>query len=338
MSERTHNKIPALAAASVLGGKKFIVGISFLSVCLQSFLAYGEPCRNNKPLDELKTQTTAFLSAIKGTLISESGEFRPVGMGGSNSPAQPTQFYAVDRKVKELIPLNSVGVVRLNTTEAKSSYGSGFLIDGCYILTNRHVAKKMATKDKTGSPEPILGQEQIFSVGQKCEPNQFFQYPKLKATLIDMGGSNDQNSNQDLEDWALLALDQHIPDIPTPEIFEDTLIPGTPIYPVGYAEVEMQDALSYSAVRVEKTKIKRIRGNIIERELGTKSTQGLSGGPVFVAVKKTDGSVSMKLVGISSTSGGIITIKHILNRFRRSTEGTMGKIEAGPDSNGRCRK
>jgi hypothetical protein len=105
----------------------------------------------------------------------------------------------LDRTVPEYRQLNAIGVV---TPIKMESYGTGFLVDMCHVLTNHHVVFEEASDAR-------LGYQTKFSVGQTTDKKAQFRHVLVNGAVIAFGNYDGSNASENA-DWVIIELDQSL--------------------------------------------------------------------------------------------------------------------------------
>lgn len=131
----------------------------------------------------------------------------------------------IDRTSANYSQLNAIGVVQ---PADQKSYGTGFMVDACHVITNSHVA---FDSHVTGA----IGSKTFFSVGQTGSKNNPFKYSKIEGKIIAKGDYNHTVSTVNA-DWVIIRLSKSIKDVPSIPIYQmdSAALKGKNVTTVGF--------------------------------------------------------------------------------------------------------
>lgn len=130
------------------------------------------------------------ISQLRG-LSSAAAEIR--------AQAVKDERIVIDRTSAEFKQLNAIGAV---TPLDMKSFGSGFMVDSCHVLTNHHVVFEKASQAK-------LGTNIKFSVGQTNLKGKQFSHLLMEGKIIAFGDYDGTNISENA-DWAIIKLSKPV--------------------------------------------------------------------------------------------------------------------------------
>jgi hypothetical protein len=231
---------------------------------------------------------------------------------------------------------------------------TGFLIDRCHVLTNRHVvyAGNGDGGDGDAATDPTLPRRVTFAVGQTSSDKDRGALQGLKfllpGTVIASGDTLivDGRVRNPAEDWALLSLqsnvDASIPALTIGVAEPAQLPPHLPLSSAGYPSdhrmrrgdgFKLKDLWRSEGEVVEVVSIAIVPGGSAGALIGTtlQTTPGSSGGPVFGDF----GGRPHLVIGIvqSIQGNGLDATESTPNVELLFTAGTLARIAAAAARN-----
>lgn len=296
---------------------------------VMGFLFYTQDsdalCNPDK-IKQLQMDTKAFMKKIEAATPAGLIVKAAYGDNSARQAIMDGKFHAVDTQSSEILkPLDAVGVVTAKAFDkAPNGYGSGILINPCFVLTNRHVVKGNA-EDR--GEQLAIGSKQVFSVGQNktCESDRPFREQNITGKVIDFGSSDMLD-----EDWAIIQLDKPVTTVTAPKLTNAVSHRGDLAIRVGFPFEKINQANDPSKISAVRAQFDEVTTNV--GGAGTISLRdqsylpGLSGGGIFKITKNADQSASLRLFAIHGGADDNIEIEGIIEKMKANGRGTLENI------------
>ncbi len=250
-------------------------------------------------LTTLMVLTVSTVHAAKDCGATKQNAIRELSSAAEEIEAQTAkdERVEIDRTAPEYKALNAIGVV---IPADMTSYGSGFLVDSCHVLTNNHVVFKKGQAQKNGA-------KVTFSVGQTGSKEKPFTHALIDGKVI-AHGEYEHTLNSANNDWAIIRLSKSVgKEIDTIPFFQMDVkhMKGRQVITAGYPGSRTQNGKDLSAMYGDKN-CKIIGMSIYGYVQHTcQVTPGQSGSPALALNKDNGKYYAIGMVGGDADFDGL---------------------------------
>jgi V8-like Glu-specific endopeptidase len=185
---------------------------------------------------------TSAQAAVKDCAAASKNTLRLLSSAAEEIQSQTSVDQRIDlnRNSPEYKQLNAIGVVTVPSVKA---FGTGFLVDACHVVTNKHVVF-----GKTGTPK--TGAKVAFSAGETGDKNKPFVESMVDGKVI-AHGKFDGTVSSENSDWVVVKLSKSIGDklgyIPLYQMDFKKMV-GRPVSTAGFPGSKTQNGKDFSKI------------------------------------------------------------------------------------------